>query len=68
MYLEPTILFNFNTFPSHYRFAINDGEVTYQCRFIKTNAYTKNHAANRIVMNEFGTRAVPDPCKSIFER
>ncbi|XP_046673753.1 carotenoid isomerooxygenase-like [Homalodisca vitripennis] len=51
-----------------HRFAISDGGVTYQCRFLKSNTYLKNHAANRIVVNEFGTKAVPDPCQSIFKR
>ncbi|XP_054269655.1 carotenoid isomerooxygenase-like isoform X2 [Macrosteles quadrilineatus] len=51
-----------------HRFAIKNGEVTYQCRFLKSNTYIKNHAANRIVVNEFGTKAVPDPCQTIFKR
>lgn len=50
------------------RFALNDGEVTYQCRFLRTNTYQRNHEAGRIVVNEFGTKAVPDPCQSIFKR
>ncbi|XP_055683965.1 carotenoid isomerooxygenase [Lutzomyia longipalpis] len=51
-----------------HRFAIKDGRVTYQCRFIETNSYRRNRAANRIVVTEFGTKAVPDPCQSIFSR
>nr|XP_003702796.1 PREDICTED: carotenoid isomerooxygenase isoform X1 [Megachile rotundata] len=51
-----------------HRFAIADGKVTYQCRFVQTDVYKKNKAAQRIVVTEFGTRAVPDPCKSIFQR
>uniref|UniRef100_A0A1B0GMU1 Uncharacterized protein n=1 Tax=Phlebotomus papatasi TaxID=29031 RepID=A0A1B0GMU1_PHLPP len=51
-----------------HRFAIQDGTVTYQCRFIETNVFNKNRAAQRIVVTEFGTRAVPDPCQSIFTR
>lgn len=50
------------------RFEINNGSVTYQSRFIQTDVYKKNHAAKRIVITEFGTKAVPDPCQSIFER
>lgn len=51
-----------------HRFNIADGKVTYQCRFLKSEAYKKNLAANRIVVSEFGTALAPDPCQSIFER
>ncbi|XP_053612969.1 carotenoid isomerooxygenase [Plodia interpunctella] len=51
-----------------HRFAIHGGSVTYQCRFLQSNTYKKNHAANRIVVTEFGTKAVPDPCHTIFDR
>jgi len=51
-----------------HRFAIHDGKVTYQCRFLQTETLKKNTAANRIVVTEFGTSAVPDPCNTIFQR
>ncbi|XP_039284885.1 carotenoid isomerooxygenase [Nilaparvata lugens] len=51
-----------------HRFEIKNGKVTYQCKFLETNTYKKNRAAQRIVVTEFGTAGVPDPCKSIFER
>lgn len=51
-----------------HRFAIKNGEVTYQSRFIQTDSYMKNKAANRIVVTEFGTSSVPDPCHNIFHR
>ncbi|XP_031832815.1 neither inactivation nor afterpotential B isoform X2 [Nomia melanderi] len=51
-----------------HRFAIANGKVTYQCRFVQTDVYKKNKAAQRIVVTEFGTKAVPDPCQSIFQR
>jgi carotenoid isomerooxygenase len=51
-----------------HRFNIVDGQVTYQCRFLKSDSYKKNLAANRIVVSEFGTVSVPDPCQSIFQR
>ncbi|XP_076763521.1 neither inactivation nor afterpotential B [Xylocopa sonorina] len=51
-----------------HRFAIADGKVTYQCRFVQTDAYQRNQAAQRIVVTEFGTKATPDPCKTIFQR
>lgn len=51
-----------------HRFNIVNGKVTYQCKFLKSETYKKNLAANRIVVSEFGTSSVPDPCQSIFER
>lgn len=51
-----------------HRFNISDGKVTYQCRFLRSETYKKNLAANRIVVSEFGTTCAPDPCQSIFER
>ncbi|XP_020817818.1 carotenoid isomerooxygenase [Drosophila serrata] len=51
-----------------HRFAIKNGRVTYQNRFVDTETLRKNRAAQRIVVTEFGTAAVPDPCHSIFDR
>lgn len=52
-----------------HRFNIANGRVTYQNRFLMSDSYRKNLAANRIVVSEFGTvAAAPDPCQSIFER
>lgn len=51
-----------------HRFNIENGSVTYQCRFLKTDSYKKNLAANRVVVSEFGTACAPDPCQSIFQR
>ncbi|XP_034192009.2 neither inactivation nor afterpotential B isoform X1 [Osmia lignaria lignaria] len=51
-----------------HRFAIANGKATYQCRFVQTDVYKKNNAAKRIVVTEFGTKAIPDPCQSIFQR
>lgn len=42
--------------------------MSYQCRFIQTDSYKKNLAANRIVVNSYGTKTVPDPCQTIFQR
>ena len=44
------------------------GGVTYQSRYLRSDAYRRNMAANRIVVSEFGTAAYPDPCKTIFQR
>ncbi|XP_044262087.1 carotenoid isomerooxygenase [Tribolium madens] len=51
-----------------HRFSINEGRVTYQCRFLQSEVLKRNRAANRIVLTEFGTKAVPDPCRTIFQR
>ncbi|XP_034938061.1 carotenoid isomerooxygenase [Chelonus insularis] len=51
-----------------HKFYIKNGEVTYQRRFVQTDVYKKNHRAKRIVLTEFGTRAAPDPCQTIFNR
>lgn len=51
-----------------HRFAIKGGRVTYQNRFVDTQTLQKNRAAQRIVVTEFGTAAVPDPCHSIFDK
>ncbi|XP_047530293.1 carotenoid isomerooxygenase-like [Vanessa atalanta] len=51
-----------------HRFSIKHSKVTYQCRFVRSETYKKNTTANRIVVTEFGTKAVPDPCRSIFDR
>ena len=44
------------------------GKVWYQSRFLRSETYKKNMAANRIVVSEFGTAAHPDPCKTLFQR
>ncbi|CAG0886907.1 unnamed protein product [Cyprideis torosa] len=49
-------------------FTFHEGQVTYDSRFVQSNSFRKNKATNRIVVDEFGTRAVPDPCKNIFQR
>ncbi|XP_066152250.1 carotenoid isomerooxygenase isoform X1 [Euwallacea fornicatus] len=51
-----------------HRFAIKNGNVTYQCRFLQSEVYKKIWMANRIVVTEFGTKGIPDPCHSIFQR
>ncbi|XP_034416642.1 beta,beta-carotene 15,15'-dioxygenase [Cyclopterus lumpus] len=47
-------------------FAIKDGEVTYRSRFLRSDTYTSNMAANRIVVSEMGTMAYPDPSKNFI--
>lgn len=51
-----------------HRFSIDGGQVTYMSRFLRSDAYRKNSERNRIMMSEFGTLAMPDPCKNFFQR
>ncbi|XP_070499714.1 carotenoid isomerooxygenase-like [Chironomus tepperi] len=41
-----------------HRFHIDNGNVTYQCRFIKSEAYEKVKSENRLAFNEFGTTTI----------
>ncbi|XP_037536429.1 beta-carotene 15, 15-dioxygenase 2, like [Nematolebias whitei] len=51
-----------------HRFLICEGKVTYSSRFLRSDSYVCNSEKNRIVVSEFGTLAMPDPCKNIFAR
>ncbi|VFV27127.1 carotene-9-monooxygenase [Lynx pardinus] len=44
------------------------GTVTYRSKFLQSDTYKANTVHDRIVISEFGTLAVPDPCKNVFER
>ncbi|KAK8772226.1 hypothetical protein V5799_024530 [Amblyomma americanum] len=50
------------------QFRIENGQVSYQNRFLQSQTYVRNRRANRIVVSEFGTIAHPDPCATVFER
>ena len=39
------------------KYAIKDGKVSYQCRFLRTEAFMKNINAGKILTSEFGTNA-----------
>ncbi|XP_044195813.1 beta,beta-carotene 15,15'-dioxygenase [Thunnus albacares] len=47
-------------------FAFKDGEVTHRSRFLRSDTYKANMAANRIVVSEMGTMAYPDPSKNFI--
>ncbi|XP_074478685.1 beta,beta-carotene 15,15'-dioxygenase [Sebastes fasciatus] len=47
-------------------FTFKDGEVTHRSRFLKSDTYNSNMAANRIVVSEMGTMAYPDPSKNFI--
>ncbi|ERE76161.1 beta,beta-carotene 9',10'-oxygenase [Cricetulus griseus] len=51
-----------------HQFRMEKGTVTYRSRFLQSDTYKANSAGDRIVISEFGTLALPDPCKNIFER
>lgn len=51
-----------------HQFEIEDGAVKYRSKFLRSDSYTANSENNRIMISEFGTLAMPDPCKSVFER
>ncbi|XP_063045079.1 beta,beta-carotene 15,15'-dioxygenase-like [Engraulis encrasicolus] len=49
-------------------FTFKGGDVYYRSKFLNSETYKKNIGANRIVVSEFGTMVLPDPCKNIFSR
>ncbi|XP_039206479.1 beta,beta-carotene 9',10'-oxygenase isoform X1 [Crotalus tigris] len=51
-----------------HKFEIEDGVVNYSSKFLRSDCYLTNSKNNRIMMSEFGTLAIPDPCKNVFER
>ncbi|XP_062250758.1 retinal Mueller cells isomerohydrolase-like [Platichthys flesus] len=51
-----------------HKFDLKGGQVTYYRKFLRTDAYVRAMAENRVVITEFGTAAYPDPCKNIFSR
>ncbi|XP_060643014.2 carotenoid-cleaving dioxygenase, mitochondrial isoform X1 [Anolis sagrei] len=51
-----------------HQFEIEEGMVKYSSKFLRSDSYVTNSKKNRIMISEFGTMAMPDPCKTIFER
>lgn len=51
-----------------YQFRMEKGTVTYRSKFLQSDTYKANSVHDRIVISEFGTLALPDPCKNVFER
>ncbi|XP_062297682.1 beta,beta-carotene 15,15'-dioxygenase isoform X2 [Scomber scombrus] len=47
-------------------FAFKNGEVIYRSRYLRSDSYKANMAANRIVVSEMGTMAYPDPSKNFI--
>lgn len=50
-----------------HQFSMEKGTVTYRSKFLQSDTYEANSVHNRIVISEFGTLALPDPCKNVFE-
>lgn len=42
------------------------GEVSHRSKFLRSDTYNANMAANRIVVSEMGTMAYPDPSKNFI--
>ncbi|NXA74569.1 BCDO2 oxygenase, partial [Thryothorus ludovicianus] len=51
-----------------HQFQLAHGTVTYRSRFLQSSSFLRNSQHSRIVASEFGTLAMPDPCKSLFGR
>ncbi|XP_066566426.1 carotenoid-cleaving dioxygenase, mitochondrial isoform X2 [Amia ocellicauda] len=51
-----------------HQFKIEAGVVSYRSRFLRSDSYNTNCEHNRIMVSEFGTLAMPDPCKNVFQR
>ncbi|CAL4147026.1 unnamed protein product, partial [Meganyctiphanes norvegica] len=47
---------------------IKNGTATYRSRFLESDTYKKNMAAQRIIVTEFGTIPFSDPCASLYQR
>lgn len=47
-------------------FTFKNGEMTHRSRFLRSDTYKANMAANRIVVSEMGTMAYPDPSKNFI--
>ncbi|KAG7282268.1 hypothetical protein CRUP_033795 [Coryphaenoides rupestris] len=51
-----------------HQFKISNGQVTYRSRFLSSECYQANSEHNHIMVSEFGTVTLPDPCKNFFQR
>ncbi|KAL6104985.1 bco2 [Pungitius sinensis] len=51
-----------------HQFKIAEGMVSYKSRFLSSDSFKANEEHNRIVVSEFGTVTMPDPCKNFFQR
>ncbi len=54
----------FDGFAMLHRFSFGEGDASYACRFLESNAYRAANAKGEITYSEFAT----DPCRSLFKR
>uniref|UniRef100_A0A0N4Z7P7 Beta,beta-carotene 15,15'-monooxygenase n=1 Tax=Parastrongyloides trichosuri TaxID=131310 RepID=A0A0N4Z7P7_PARTI len=50
------------------KYTIEYETMRYQAKYLKSKTYKENKRANRIIVSEFGTISVADPCKCILQR
>ncbi|KAI1694869.1 retinal pigment epithelial membrane protein [Ditylenchus destructor] len=50
------------------KYDFKNSKVYFSAKYLESETYKANKAAQRIVVTEFGTRAFPDPCKNMFFR
>lgn len=50
------------------KFTISKEKISYQNKFIKSEAYVKGREQNRVIYGEFGTPPSPDTSKSFFSK
>jgi len=53
---------------SSFEISPGEGSIRFHKRFLQSDAYKRSMAAKKPVINEFATRAYPDPNKGIFSR
>ncbi|XP_058866075.1 carotenoid-cleaving dioxygenase, mitochondrial-like isoform X1 [Acipenser ruthenus] len=51
-----------------HQFKVENGTVKYKSKFLQSDSFKINSEHDRIVVSEFGTLAMPDPCKNVFQR
>ncbi|XP_042872326.1 beta,beta-carotene 15,15'-dioxygenase-like [Penaeus japonicus] len=47
--------------------SIQRGDATYTSKYLDSDTYKANLAANRIVVGGFGTAPFPDPCRTLYD-
>jgi len=50
------------------KFDISNGKVTFEKKFLESDAYKKALLAQKPVIGEFGTKPSPDPTKGFFSK
>ncbi|RWS24303.1 beta:beta-carotene 9':10'-oxygenase-like protein [Leptotrombidium deliense] len=50
------------------KYSIENGRVFYENKLLKSSSFKRNQEKQRIVVSEFGTECIADPCKTILKR